>query len=393
MLDYSSVQLEKDLSYVEEPVAILDRQGAKAAFKYCNVWATHPNFIDVVKEGWEQDIVGCIMFRVVKKLKTLKQKLKVLYRRYFSNIVEVADADRIALAKAQAKLHRNQLDARLQAEELQKLQRYKRSSYMAEVFLLQRSRATWIKLGDDNNRYFFSVIKHRRLQEAIIQLVDKFGRMKSDQEEIAEIFVDYYQELLRTKGIQDTCLSKFYEEWKDTVNYSTNAIGKAIYSCKSKGCYEVTNAVLEFLDNGQRLTRINSTSIALIPKVENPLQASQFRPISCCNALYKCISKIICRRRKKAIPLIVADNQAAFIEGRSLIHNVFICHDLLGHYNMKTTPRCLMKIDLKKAYDMVRWEFREEVLKGYGIPMPFIQLIMVCVTITTFTVKVNGGGF
>lgn len=52
------------------------------------------------------------MFRVVKKLKLLKQKLKVLNRRYFSNIVEVADADIMALAKAQATLHRNPLDAR-----------------------------------------------------------------------------------------------------------------------------------------------------------------------------------------------------------------------------------------------------------------------------------------
>ncbi|XP_019225084.1 PREDICTED: uncharacterized protein LOC109206689, partial [Nicotiana attenuata] len=77
----------------------------------------------------------------------------------------------------------------------------------------------------------------------------------------------------------------------------------------------------------------------------------------------------------------------------SLIHNVLICHDLLRHYNRKTTPRCLMKIDLKKTYDMVRWEFLEEVLRGYGFPMPFIQLIMVCVTKTTFTVKVNGAGY
>lgn len=52
-----------------------------------------------------------------------------------------------------------------------------------------------------------------------------------------------------------------------------------------------------------------------------------------------------------------------------------------------------MTIDLKKAYDMVRWEFLEEVLRGYGFPMPFIQLIMVCVTTTTFTVKVNGAGY
>lgn len=92
---------------------------------------------------------------MVKKLKMLKHKLKVLNRRYFSNIIEEADADRMALASAQAELYRNPLDIGLQVEELQKFSKFKRSSYLAEVFLQQRSKATWIKLGDDNNRYFF----------------------------------------------------------------------------------------------------------------------------------------------------------------------------------------------------------------------------------------------
>ncbi|KAK6784095.1 hypothetical protein RDI58_017549 [Solanum bulbocastanum] len=75
-----------------------------------------------------------------------------------------------------------------------------------------------------------------------------------------------------------------------------------------------------------------------------------------------------------------------------MIHNVLVCHDLLRHYNRKNAlPRCLMKIDLKKAYDMVSWEFLEEVLMGFGFPEEFIKWIMVCVTTTMFSVKVNGG--
>ncbi|MDV3181123.1 MAG: reverse transcriptase domain-containing protein, partial [Candidatus Phytoplasma australasiaticum] len=87
------------------------------------------------------------------------------------------------------------------------------------------------------------------------------------------------------------------------------------------------------------------------------------------------------------------ENRGAFVEGRSLIHNVRICHDILRHYNRKTTPRCFMKIDLKKAYDMVSWDFLEEALKGYGFPIPFVNLFMKCVTSTKFTIKVNGKGY
>lgn len=52
-----------------------------------------------------------------------------------------------------------------------------------------------------------------------------------------------------------------------------------------------------------------------------------------------------------------------------------------------------MKIDLRKAYDMVRWEFIEEMILGYGFPEKFIKLIMVCVTTTKFSLKVNGGNY
>lgn len=49
-----------------------------------------------------------------------------------------------------------------------------------------------------------------------------------------------------------------------------------------------------------------------------------------------------------------------------------------------------MMIDLRKAYDMIRWEFIEEMLKGYRFPGSFIQLVMACVSSTSFSIKVNG---
>ncbi|XP_009592006.1 uncharacterized protein [Nicotiana tomentosiformis] len=172
----------------------------KHAFKFCNVWSSYPDFLEVVKEGWMQSIQGCNMFQVVKKKKLLKVKFKNFSRRYFSDIVERADEDRLALAKIQAELHRNPFDTRIQQAWEVLFQRFKRSSYLTEVYLQQRSKVTWLKLDDDNNIYFFSVIKHRKLQQAVLQLTVKLDRMVTDQQEIANVFVEYYQELLGTKG-------------------------------------------------------------------------------------------------------------------------------------------------------------------------------------------------
>jgi hypothetical protein len=54
---------------------------------------------------------------------------------------------------------------------------------------------------------------------------------------------------------------------------------------------DVTEAVLHFFQNGKILKAINSTSITLVPKIRNASKALDYRPISCCFILYKCISK------------------------------------------------------------------------------------------------------
>lgn len=64
---------------------------------------------------------------------------------------------------------------------------------------------------------------------------------------------------------------------------------------------DIIEAVLTFLNNGKLLRQLNTTNIALIPKVKVPESTSQYRPIAYCNILYKCISKLLSSRLKIAV--------------------------------------------------------------------------------------------
>jgi hypothetical protein len=55
----------------------------------------------------------------------------------------------------------------------------------------------------------------------------------------------------------------------------------------------VTNVVLHFLNGGQMPEGVNQTTIVLIPKIKNPQELKEFRPISLCNVIYKLCSKIL----------------------------------------------------------------------------------------------------
>nr|GEW10125.1 RNA-directed DNA polymerase, eukaryota, reverse transcriptase zinc-binding domain protein [Tanacetum cinerariifolium] len=138
---------------------------------------------------------------------------------------------------------------------------------------------------------------------------------------------------------------------------------------------DVVKAVGEFFTNDNLLKELNHTVIDLIPKVKNPLRVNDYRPISCCNVLFKCISKIISNRIKESLKLLISPNQSAFVPGRSISDNILLTQELMHNYHLdRGVPRCAFKIDIQKAYDMVDWDFLNalELMHNYhldrGVP-------------------------
>lgn len=85
-------------------------------------------------------------------------------------------------------------------------------------------------------------------------------------------------------------------------------------------CHDVKN----FFSTGKLLRVINITSITLVPKVSHPFFVTDFRPISCCSVLPKCISKLLCTRIKSFLPDIIYANQGDIVVGRQIVHNILV---------------------------------------------------------------------
>jgi hypothetical protein len=82
--------------------------------------------------------------------------------------------------------------------------------------------------------------------------------------------------------------------------------------------------------------------------------------------------------------------QNAFLGGRMMADNINLVQGFLRHYGRKrASPRCLMKIDFKKAFDSVQWAFIRELLRMLGFSNHFVHLVMKCVKTTSFSVVVN----
>lgn len=155
---------------------------------------------------------------------------------------------------------------------------------------------------------------------------------------------------------------------------------------------DLEEGVLEFFKSRKMLKVINNTIITVIPKSSHAEAVGDYRPIVCCNTVYKVISKMLCNRLKVILPSIISENQSAFVAGRTIMQNILICQNLVRLYNRKAATRsCLIKIDLKKAYDSIEWDFVEEMLHALNFPMKFIRWIMEFISTTQYTMAINGG--
>ena len=71
--------------------------------------------------------------------------------------------------------------------------------------------------------------------------------------------------------------------------------------------------------------------------------------------------------------------------------NINLTQELIRHYGRKrTSPRCLLKVDFKKAFDSVQWPFLRSLLHLLGFPQRFVNLVMLCVETSSYSVAVNG---
>ena len=141
---------------------------------------------------------------------------------------------------------------------------------------------------------------------------------------------------------------------------------------------------------GRIPTCFNSTFIALIPKVDNPLSLNDFRPISLCNCTYKVVSKVIAGRFKRVLLEHISKEQFGFLEGRLIHKAIGVAQEGIHSMKVKNIKGAIFKIDLAKAFEKVSWLYIRFLLTHMAFDIVFIRWIMSCITTVSFLVLING---
>ena len=234
---------------------------------------------------------------------------------------------------------------------------------------------------------------------SIYQLQDKHGQWVEGFEVVADIITDFYKDLLGKHDPQRSQLDPRVIEYGHTLSldqqinlcqpFKETDIRQALFSIPNfkspgpdgfnsdfyKASWEhtgnmVCQVIQEFFRNRELPSFYGETKLVMLPKISNPEKATDFRPISCCNVIYKTITKLICSRLKEVLPTIINEGQGAFVQGRELSFNVLLCQDLTRGYNRKfLPPSCIMKVDLHKAFDSCTGLFLRNGLRLLNSPI------------------------
>jgi predicted transcriptional regulator len=291
-----------------------------------------------------------------------------------------------------------------------------------ENFLKQMSRVKWLNLRDGNTAFFHNSVKARNSSNLIKMVKDEHGHSYHEFSEIKRLAISFYKNLLGhsshvftlekvervanliKKKFSVGCVAKMEApvtrvEIKDVV-FSMNpsmALGPDGFSA---GFYQkawavvgddLCEAIMEFFSFGKLLKETNAIILTLIPKKKNASYMSEYRPIACCNVVYKCITKILTNRLIQGLDEMISSNQGAFIPKRGIAENILLAQEVVCDYHKTNgVPRCTLKVDLMKAYDSLDWEYVLHCLKCSVTPSKFIYWIRACITSPSFTIALNG---
>ena len=315
----------------------------KRPFRFFAHLNSHPDFQELVRYVWNS-----LPFLGSKQLKEMKPFIRAFNKENYSEIEKpvqeafdhLTDCQQVSLSAPSSLVADAERSAHARWYGLAKAE---------DKFLRQRSRVQWSVDGDEGTAFFHRANRARQSQNHIHFLLGDDGRVIDSLEGIKSHAVNNFQNLLGGANASTTCTPDDIASIMQ-VRCSAEAITslaapftdldneKAFLSLpKNKspgpdgypaefftGNWKVVGrdliaAVKEFLSTGELLQQWNATLLILVPKKTNANKITEFRPIACCNKVYKVALKLLANRLKDHLPTLISSSQSAFVPGRLLV--------------------------------------------------------------------------
>ncbi|XP_035540358.1 uncharacterized protein LOC118344262 [Juglans regia] len=181
-------------------------------FRFLNMWCSHDGFLMCVKEAWNQQDTASGLLKLSIRLK----RTKIALRAWNKNVFGRVDVNIRALEE-----RLEFLDTQLQSSFSEEIEDdFVATKTEIDIWekreasrLAQIAKKKWLTEGDQNSKFFHSVINQRHNKGHISKMVLADGRVLCTAEEVHEEAVIYFRNFLSDVSTVDHCdLSRIIEK-------------------------------------------------------------------------------------------------------------------------------------------------------------------------------------
>lgn len=105
--------------------------------------------------------------------------------------------------------------------------------------------------------------------------------------------------------------------------------------------------------------------------------------------MYRILSKVLANRLKDVIGSLVSSYQFTFMRERQLMDCALIASEITNQMN-RGQGGVLLKVDFKKAFHSVNWDYLDEILRAMNFGEKLRSLMRACVRSIGLSMLVNG---
>ncbi|GJT85375.1 RNA-directed DNA polymerase, eukaryota, partial [Tanacetum coccineum] len=278
-------------------------------FRFFHYWFEIKGFDKFVEDSWKEAVVvePNAMTKLMKKLKHLKEKIRLWNKENTMSSINRKRTLKSDLADLDLIIDKGCGDVEIVNKRANVVRSLQELENLQSLEAAQKSKIKWAIEGDENSMYYHGILN------------------KKEPDQIIDLECDV----------------------------SKDEIKRAVWDCgtdKSPG--------LDGFTFGS-----NSSFIALILKTRDANMVKDFRPISLIGSMYKITGKIMVNRLVLVLGDLVNEVQSAFIVDRQILDGPFILNEIIQWCQSKKKQSLVFKVDFEKAFDSVRWDYLDEILR------------------------------